>query len=240
MLHLLFAAAAALPAVPEPEPEPQKVVVLAARDSEWASYRQAYKTTASMAPLLASRPLIQVHMQIRPREPGLSVEGLQIMLEGATTRVAIPVDAIGRSTVPLLKQAYDEDAVLRLNRLKGSYRFSGRFSIRERDDGIYSAAALREACGQMLSVQREFGSRLRLFGKKCTGVKFVYRMAEAGAGIVFRDRRGVEAPIGAVEGHAFDIAELGQYKIVTYRFGDWPAEGDLLARQPLAIGGLYE
>lgn len=147
---------------------PTSVEIVAKRDSEWASYRHAYKVASGFAVLTGSRPLIQAHMQIAPRREGLSLEGLHIQLAGETVSVDIPVDPMGRATIPMLKQAFDEDAVLRLNRQKGNYRFTGRYSIREKEGGIYSAAELRAACEQMISAQRE-GEPLAPEGQKVRG-----------------------------------------------------------------------
>jgi hypothetical protein len=245
MNHYLFLAAALLPlaagaADPVTLPEAPSVTITAARDAEWGGYRHAYRAAAYYARLTRSRPLIQAHMQIRPREPGLSLDGLRIELTGEKTKLTIPVDAIGRSTLPMLKQAYDEDAVLRLNRRAGYYRFSGRFSIKERDDGVYGAAELRAACEQLLSAQREDGNRFRLLGKKCVGVKFVYPLADVGAAIAFRDGDKSSA-IAAADDQPFDGNSMGQYKVATYRFADWPQAGDIIAaKRPLAIGTLYQ
>lgn len=218
---------------------PQKVVILAARDSEWAGYRHAYKAAAAFAIVVASRPLIQAHMQIRPREPDLSLDGLQIVLEGETTKAEIAVDAIGLATIPMLKKAYDEDAVLRLNRMKGSFRFSGRFTIRARDDGAYSLAYLKSACEQLLSAQKESGNVFRLWGKKCSAVTFAYRLDDADAAISVRTGAGVEQAIPAVVGPAFEAGNTAAYKVATVRFADWPADAGVAARKPLAIGTRY-
>jgi len=218
---------------------PQRVVIVAARDSEWASYRHAYGAAASFAKVVASRPLIQAHMQIRPLEPGLSLDGLHIVLEGETTKADIAVDAIGRATIPMLKKAYDEDAVLRLNRMKGSFRFSGRFTIREREDGVYSMAYLKSACEQLISAQRESGNRLRLWGKKCSAVTFAYRLDDTQAAIAVRTVAGEEKSIAAAVGHPFDAGNAAPYMVATLRFADWPADAHVAARMPLAIGTLY-
>lgn len=152
----------------------------------------------------------------------------------------LPVDGIGRVTMPLIKAAYDEDAVLRLNRQKGYYRFSGRFTIRERSDGIYSAAQLREACEQVLAAQRESGNRFRMMGKKCAGVKFVYAPGTEAA-VEFRDAAGKASAIAAADAEPFDSGPIGLYKVALYRFGAWPAQGEIVAPKGLlAIGTLYE
>lgn len=223
------------------EPQLPRVIVPAPQDSEWHSYRRAYKTTMAFARHTATRPLIQVHMQIRPLRPELPMDGLHIQLLGAKTSVGIPVDAIGRATVPLIKGAYNEDAVMRLNRQKGHYIFSGRYSIREREDGRYPAADLRAACEQLLSAQRESGYQLRLLGKRCAGIKFVYRLSDPDPRVVHIDTGGTEQVLPVSHGYPFENATMGTYKVAVYRLADWPVSGTVVARtRPLAIGTLYE
>jgi hypothetical protein len=220
---------------------PTTVEIVAKRDAEWASYRHAYQAASRFAQYTRTRPLIQAHMQIMPLREGLSLAGLRIELAGETVKLEIPVDPIGRATLPMNQQAYDEDAVLRLNRQKGNFRFSGRFSIREQDSGMYDAAELRAACEQMLSVQRDSGNRFRLMGKKCVGVKFIYPPASAGAALALNDAAGKPGAIGATDAAPFDGIPLGLYKVVLYRFDVWPAQGQIVAAQrPLFIGALYE
>lgn len=217
------------------------VQVPAQRDAEWHSYRHAYKAARFFEPYLKTRPLIQAHMQIRPNTPDESLEGLQLQLAGESATMAIPVDALGRATLPMLKQAYDEDAVLRLNRQKGHFHFSGRYSIRERDDGVYRAADLRAACEQLISAQRGSGYRLRLIGKQCTGVKFVYPLDGPAPSVLYRDAAGTLSPIAPEPGYPFENPTMGRYRVAVYRFAAWPAEGDILANsKPLAVGTVYE
>lgn len=230
---------------------PTTVEIVAKRDAEWASYRHGYKAASMFEKHTRSRPLIQAHMQIVPRIPGKSLADLRLQLAGASVTLEIPVDPIGRATLPMLKQAYDEDAVLRLNRQQGHYRFSGRYSIREKDSGVYDAAELRAACEQLLAAQRESGSRFRLMGKKCVGVRFIYPPAKVGAAVVFRDARDARdaggqggkggGPIAAADAEPFAGVPIGLYKVALYRFDAWPAQGEIVAEQrPLAISTLYE
>lgn len=221
--------------------DPPRVTITAQRDAEWGSYRHAYKASAFFAFFTRTRPLIQAHMQIRPREPGIRLEGLKVQLASESMTLDIPVDALGRSTLPMLKIAYDQDAVLRLNRQKGHYRFSGRYSIKERDDGVYSMAALREACEQVLSAQRASGYMFRLIGKKCAGVRFIYPLADSHAAVDLRGPNGQNTAIAAADAEPFESGALGTYKGAVVRFGSWPAAGDVIAaKRPLAIGTLYE
>lgn len=218
-----------------------KVIVPAPRDAEWFGYRHAYKAARFFAPFVKTRSLIQAHMQIRPLSPDEPMDGLQIELAGESVHMTIPVDALGRATLPMLKQAYDEDAVLRLNRQKGHYRFSGRFSILERDDGEYSVADLHAACEQVLSAQRESGYSLHLIGKHCLGVKFVYMPGDMEAQVSYRDSSGTLAALAGAPGEPFEGPPMGKYQVVEFRFANWSAQGEVLARsKPLAISALYD
>lgn len=243
MMTMILAAALAPAASAQATGETvgQRVVIPAVRDQEWASYRHAYGAAAHFARFTATRPLIQAHMQVRPLVPDATLDGLSIQLVGETTNLLIAVDAMGRSTIPLIKQAYDEDAVLRLNRRSGNYYFSGRYSIKERDDGIYAAADLRAACEQLIDAQRSSGYRLRLFGKKCAGVKLVYALDDDAAAAVVQSGAGVAAALPGSAAHPFEDQSMGLYKVITYRFADWPADGVVTtAGRPLAIGTVYE
>lgn len=230
-------------AVAAPVTPMQRVEVVAARDSEWASYRHAYKAAASFATYTRSRPLIQAHLQIRPLSPDAPLQGMKLELAGDRTRLDIAVDDMGRATIPMSKQAYDEDAVLRLNRKKGVYYFSGRYSIKPRADGEYTVAELRAACEQLIGAQRESGYRMRLIGKSCAGVKFSYPAAEAdsAAAVEVRGDDGSMRPAGVQDGHPFEDNSMGIYKIAVLRFADLPPHGSVVThRAPLAIGTLYE
>ena len=238
---LLLAVCAPRPARADADEVLPRVVIPAARDAEWHSYRHAYKAARFFAPYLKTRPLIQAHMQIRPNRPELPLDGLEVQLTGESVNMTLPADAIGRITLPMLKQAFDEDAVLRLNRQKGHYHFSGRYSIREREDGVYDGASLRAACEQLLSAQRESGYRWRLIGKKCTGVKFVYPAAGPAPEVLHKDAAGALTPLAVERGYPFENPTMGNYQVAVYRFADWPVQGEVHARgKPLAVGTLYE
>ncbi|WP_342120200.1 hypothetical protein [Pseudoduganella sp. OTU4001] len=218
----------------------QVVQVPAAADAEWHSYRHAYKAASFFAPYVAKRPLIQAHLQIRPLAPDTPMDGLRIQLVGESTSLDIPVDALGRATLPMLKQAFDEDAVLRLNRRKGYYQFSGRYSIRAREDGVYSIGMLREACEQLISAQRASGYRLRLLGKDCKGIKFIYAPGDATAAVELRSGADSQR-IAAQPGLPFENRTMGPYQVATVRLADWPAQAQVVPLPGLlGIGTLYE
>lgn len=223
--------------------EIQQVEIAALRNAEWGSYRHAYKAHHFFATYTRDRPLIQAHMQLRPlpNARDISMAGLRLQVVGEKTRLDIAVDALGRASIPLLKTAYDEDAVLRLNRPQGQFYFSGRYSIKEREDGIYDVAELRAACEQLISAQRESGYRIRLIGKKCAGIKFIYALTDSKIIISFKDGAQLSRDFVVSEAMPFEDDSMGKYKVALYKFSEWPAQGKVIAvSKPLAIGTFYD
>jgi len=238
-LALAWRTEAAAPAASEPGA--QHVEVQGVLDAEWSSYRRAYGASAFFERFTRTRPLIQAQMQVRPVAPDAPLTGLRLSITGARTRLEIPVDEIGLADVPQLKQAYDEDAVLRLNRPRGVYYFAGRYTIRQRADGVYDVALLRDACEQLIDAQRASGYRGRLFFKKCAGVKFVYPRGGGADAVDFKGADGQIRPAAPIEAHPFEDDSMGLYSVVLVRFADWPRGGQFVAHRPaLAIGTLYE
>jgi len=241
---LLLAASLALAAPAAPADnvlQPQAVEVAGALDAEWASYRHAYEANSFFGKFVKKRSMIQAQMQLRPLNPATPMTGLVVRLVGARTDITLPANDIGLVTLPQLKQAYDEDAVMRLNRAKGLYKFSGRYSILLREDGVYGVADLNEACEQLIGAQRESGYRIRLWGKKCVGVTFVYPAGATSASVDLQAADDHVTPIAAVDGQPFEDNSMGLYKIVVVRFKDWPKDARVVtAAKPLAIGTLYE
>lgn len=240
MIKRLLLITALLPLLAQAEDLPS-VEVNGLRDSEWASYRHAYKAAAFFATFTRNRPLIQAHMQVRPLTPEASMDGLKLVLAGEKTRLDIAVDAIGRITIPLNKEAYDEDAVLRLNRQHGQYYFSGRYSIKEHSDGVYPLDQLRTACEQLIDAQRSSGYRLRLIGKRCAGIKFSFPAGEGAIPLEVRAQDGTLLQVTLTDGHPFEDNSMGTYKIALLRFSDLPQQGKVITlAAPLAIGTAYE
>jgi hypothetical protein len=231
----------AIPAPPPADAPVPQVTVSAGRDPEWASYRHAYKSAAWVAPFLRDRPLIQAHMQVRPLAPTSSLDGLLVHLASAHTQLDIPVDPLGRMTLPMDKQAYQDDAVLSLNRQKGLYYFSGRFSIRERADGIYPVADLRTACEQLIDAQRDTGYSLRLFRKRCAAAKLIYPLAGDAPDVVLRLADGRESPLPVTVDTPFEDGSMGRYQVVKVGFAAVPAGATVVARTlPLGVGTEYQ
>lgn len=238
LLTLAFCAPAALAAAAA---DPLVITIVGERDAEWGSYRQGYEAVYQFERITRTRPLIQAHMQIQPLRADVSLAGVEVELAGETTRVPIALDGVGRATIPMDRRAYDEDALLRLNRRKGNYRISGLFTIRERADGRYSVADLRAACDQMLSAQREAGNRFTLWGKECAGVKFIYAPDDSAAAVAFDESGVARGTLAGVLEAPFSLPPIPtRYRVLTYRFADWPAAGVLVtSTPPLAITAAY-
>jgi len=204
---------------------------------EWVSYRDAYKQMVVFAKYGKPKHFLQIHYQVVPREASATLEGLHLNLTGKNTQLNLPLDATGRAVFPLLKAAYDDNAVLALDRRMSSYRFVPRVSIMSRNDGIYEGADLRAACEQALAYQRFVDSAYN--GRKCSGVRFVFvNRADALVQVRYGQR---EAPLPLVDGPAFEGDTVGAYRTATYRFADWSAQGQVVSQNaPLAIAPLFE
>src|SRR6218665_2033994 len=111
-----------------------------AQEAGWVSYRDAYRSMVLFAKYGKAKGFLQNHYQVTPRDPGASLDGLRLTLSGKTTQLSLPLDATGRTTFPLLKAAYDENAMLVLNRKISQFSFQPRLSIIPRLDGVYEAA----------------------------------------------------------------------------------------------------
>jgi hypothetical protein len=204
---------------------------------EWVSYRDAYKQMVVFAKYGKPKNFLQIHYQVTPRDASASLEGLHLTLTGKNTQLSLPLDATGRAVFPLLKAAYDDNAVLALNRRMASYRFAPRVSIMSRNDGMYESADLRAACEQALAYQRFVDASYN--AKKCSGVRFVFvNRADALVQVKYGQR---EAPLPVVDGPAFEGESFGAYRTATYRFSDWSSQGQVVSQNtPLAIAPLYE
>lgn len=207
-------------------------------DGEWLSYRDAYRAMVVFEKYGKPKHFLQNHFQISPRDGSAVPDGLRLTLNARGAALNLPLDATGRAVFPLLKTAYDDNAVLVLNRKLSGYAFQPRISIVARADGVYDAADLRAACEQAQAYQRASEAAFR--GGRCVGVRFAFaRKSEAQV----RLRRGAHdsAPLPAADGAAFDDGSGAGVAIVHYRFDGAPAQGQVISQNlPLAIAPLYE
>ena len=203
---------------------------------EWVSYRDAYRAMVGFEKYGKPKNYLQNHYQVMPREKGVSLEGVQLSLQGKTMQVNLPLDATGRTVFPFLKAAYDENAALVLNRKAASYVFRPRISIAVQADGLYDSADLRAACEQALAWQRHVDASAS--ARKCVGVRFAF----TGEPDV-RLRRGAagETVIPAITGAAFSDDPNAVFRVVNYRFADSAAPAQVVMTDaPLSIAALIE
>jgi hypothetical protein len=209
-----------------------------AQEGEWLSYRDAYRAMVVFEKYGKPKHFLQNHYQISPRDSGAGLDGLRLTLSARNVQLNLPLDPAGRVVFPLLKAAYDDNAVLLLNRKLAGYTFRPRVSIVARADGVYEAADLRAACEQAQAYQRATDAAFQ--GGRCVGVRFAFaRKGEA----VVRLRHGGQdsAPLPPAEGPAFGDGPGPVFSIVNYRFDATPAQGQVISQNmPLAIAPLYD
>lgn len=217
---------AALPAAAQAQPG----------SGEWVSYRDAYRALVVFDKYGGPKHLLQQHLQVVPRNEGVLAEGVQMRLHGKTVQLNLPLDRLGRMTLPLLKAAYDDNAALSPSRALGGFKVRTRVSLVVRADGSYDAAELRAGCQQALDYARHTNALAR--NVQCVGVRLVYAASNdavevrAGVGAARRTLPWSTGPAFAGDGDTGSA-------LVNYRFG---AAGEQVVTKhaPLAIVPLIE
>ncbi|WEF32102.1 hypothetical protein [Pseudoduganella chitinolytica] len=209
----------------------------AMQDSGWVSYRDAYRAMVSFAKYGKAKNFLQNHYQVAPRDGTQSLDGLRLTLSGRTTQLNLPLDVTGRTTFPLLKAAYDENALLVLNRKISHFTFQPRLSIVARVDGLYEGQDLRTACDQALQYMRYTDPGYN--GRHCAGVRFAF-MKKSDATVRVRDPER-EVTLPPEEGPAFDGDANAGFRVMVYRFADWPERVQVISQNaPVAIAPVLE
>lgn len=205
-------------------------------DGEWVSYRDAYRTMVVFEKYGKPKHLIQNQFQVMARDKNAAPEGLTLSVEGKTTRLNMTLDATGRAPFPWSKVAYDENAVLVLNRKVSQYLFRARVSIVIRADGVYEASDLFAACEQALAFQRYIDPSART--SRCVGVRFVFPKGMLDPGVKLRKGEAASLPPG--DGPAFHGDPYESFRVVTYRFDAVPKGQVVTPNAPLAITPVFE
>lgn len=212
----------------------------AASAGEWISYRDAYKVMLWFEKYGKPKHFLQNHFQLIPKDSAATIEGVQLSLKGQSTQLNLPLDATGRSVLPLLKAAYDENAELILNGKVSQYRYRARVSIVLRTDGVYEVADLRAACEQLLAYQNYLGLSFAQ-GKKCAGVHLTYLKKSPEPLVELRQANRSVQTLAVAEGSAFADESNKNFRVVNFVFSAWPEKAQLLTHSaPLAISALLE
>jgi hypothetical protein len=206
-----------------------------ALEGEWVSYRDAYRAMVVFEKYGGAKNLIQNQLQVLSRAPDAGGEPLQLALSGKATRLKLAIDATGRTVFPLLKAAYDENAVLAINRKDAQFALRPQVSISVRADGVYDSAELHAACEQALRYARYVDASIR--ARQCAGVRFVFD-PKSDAKSRLRKADGTTIALPSAEVPAFTGESI--FPGVTYRFDGAERAQVLTATAPLAIVPLFE
>ena len=203
---------------------------------EWVNYRDAYRAMVQFDKYGGPKNLLLNQLQVLPRDKGVLGQGVQLLIQGKTVQTSLALDATGRTVLPLLKAAYDENAVLSPSRALGGFTVRPRIALALRADGSYDDAELRAACEQALGFARYADNAART--RQCVGVRLVFAKQGEPASVRVR-ANGAEQPLPLTRGAAFAGDIDDDFPLVTYRFG--PVAGDLITyNAPLAIVPLFE
>jgi hypothetical protein len=207
------------------------------QEAGWVSYRDAYRSMVAFAKYGKAKHFLQNHYQVAPKDGSQPLDGLRLTLSGRSTQLNLPLDATGRTTLPLLKAAYDENAVLVLNRRTDGYTFKPRISIVARVDGVYESADLRAACEQALQYMQYTDAGQA--DRHCAGVRFAFLPKSAAAVRIREPLRESALPAG--EGAAFDGDANTAFRVMLYRFAEWPEKVLVISQNaPVAIVPVIE
>jgi hypothetical protein len=205
---------------------------------EWVSYRDAYRAMVLFDKYGGAKNLLQNHLGVVPKEKGALGEGVQLVLSGKSVQANLPLDATGRGALPLLKAAYDENAVLAPNRRLGGFTIRPRVSIAAQADGAYEVAELRAACEQALGYAGYVDPRAR--GRQCVGVRFVFAKKGVEASARLRRADGAEQALAVTRGPAFAGDLEDDFPVVNFRFGGAEKAQVIAYNAPLAIVPVFE
>jgi hypothetical protein len=206
-----------------------------ALEGEWVSYRDAYRAMVVFDKYGGAKNLIVSEVQVLPKEQGAS-DGLQLTLTGKNTHLSLPLDATGRTVFPLLKSAYDDNAVLAINQKDAQFVLRPRVTISVRPNGLYDSAELHTACEQALGFARYVNAAAR--NRQCVGVRFVFDKKASSALVGLRRADGGTSALPVVDSQAFGAGI--PLPTVTYRFNGDEHVQVLTTTAPLAIAPLFE
>lgn len=204
--------------------------------AEWASYRDAYRSMVVFEKYGGAKNLLQHHLQLAPADKGALAEGLQLVLAGKTVQTSLALDALGRGVLPLLKTAYDDNAVLTPNRKIGPFFLRTRVTLAPQADNSYDIDELRAACTQALTYARHIDASART--RQCVGVRMVFPKKGVETSVKLRRPEGEQA-LPVAPGAAFDGEPDAGFPTVHYRFGAERAQL-ITYSAPLAIVPLFE
>lgn len=186
---------------------------LAGTDSDWVSYRDAYRAMVQFEKYGGPKSLLQQQLQVVPRTR-VDASGAQLIVVDKTGQGHYPLDPTLRTVFPLTRAAYDNNATLQLNPPLGPFTVRPQVALALRPDNLYGSDELRQGCEQALA----YAQQAALFGaKRCVGVRFVFSKESVAAPLVLRG--GGTARLETTRGAPFAGDGDATFPVVTYRFG---------------------
>ncbi|WP_426110928.1 hypothetical protein [Massilia sp. PWRC2] len=212
----------------------------AGADSDWISYRDAYRAMVVFEKYGKPKSLLQHQVQVVLAEKMAPGEPLRLVLNGPNSQLNLVLDATGRTVFPLLKAAYDDNAALILSRKLGPFKMRARVSLVVRADGIYDMAELRAACEQALGYARYLDATYA--SRSCAGVRFGF--SKTGPLPTLTVKRGQPAEtteLKVQEGAIFGDDASDAFRVANLRFGAYAGRVQVSTQEaPLAIVPLFE
>ena len=186
-------------------------------ESEWISYRDAYKTMVWFEKFGKSKNLIQNRFQIVVKEKQISFDTVRLTLNSKSGVMNLNLDPLGQTQLPLLTAAYNENAELSITPRIGQFSFRSRVSILLRADGNYEMSDLRAACEQNLNFL-SYLDPTNMSGKKCVGVKFGFDKKDSNVAVELRTHNATNHAV-MIQENAFLWQDSNiQLKIAQVRF----------------------
>lgn len=206
-----------------------------ALEGDWVSYRDAYRVMVVFEKYGGAKNLIQSELQVLAKDVPFDLPQ-QLMLNGRNIHLSLPLDATGRTVFPLLKAAYDDNAVLALSQKDAVFALRPRVTIQVRPDSTYESAELRAACEQALGFAHYIKEPVG--GRQCVGVRFVFDRKASGTLARVRRTDGGSGALPVLESQVFDSGNV--LPTVTYRFNGPERAQVQTATAPLAIAPVFE
>lgn len=162
------------------EPEIPKIEVKYIRDPQHMSYRDAFRSASTFAKYSGPKDLIRLTFAIWPKDRSTTVEGLKARIVSNSVDQELKIEFNYQAVMPMIEKAYEEDAVIEVNRPAGKLNFGNAVTIKTRSDGQYKVSDLALACDQVLAFL-QFPSliyKLKYSSKKCIGASFLFEAAD--------------------------------------------------------------
>lgn len=212
----------------------------ASSESDWISYRDAYRAMVVFEKYGKPKSLLQHQVQVVLADKMAPGEPLRLVLNGPNSQLNLVLDATGRTVFPLLKAAYDDNAALVLSRKLGPFKMRARVSLVVRADGIYDMAELRAACEQALGYARYLDATYA--SRSCAGVRFGFSKAGSLPSLTVKRAQSAETTeLKVQEGAIFADDASDAFRVANLRFGAYAGRVQVSTQDaPLAIVPLFE